>query len=81
MVFFVCLFYDLYCFFCFFFGRSRFCSIVGVVLVVLYCAYSCLNFFGVIFRWLAAHFTVTFPAACFSRPHLSSPLFLTLTIH
>jgi hypothetical protein len=64
-----------------FFGRPRFFLIVGVVLFVLYCAYSCLNLLGVIFRWLAAHFTVTFPAACFSRHHLSSPLFLTLTIH
>ena len=55
-----------------FLGLPRFWPIVGgVLLFVLYCAYSCLNLLGVILRWLAAHFTVTFPAACFSRHHLT----------
>ena len=63
-----------------FLGRPTFNPIRGTVLVVLYFAYICLNLPGVIFRWLAAHFTVTLPAACFSMHHLSSPFFLTLTI-
>lgn len=64
-----------------FLGLPRFCPMVGgVLLVVLYFAYICLNRLGVILRWLAAHFTVILPVACFSRHHLRVCLFLTLTI-
>ena len=51
-----------------FLGRPRFLPMVGVVLlVVLYCAYSCLNLLGVIFRWFAACFMVILFCSCCCR--------------
>lgn len=63
-----------------FLGRPTFFPIVGMVLVVLYWVYSCLNRLGVIFRWFAAVFMVMLFCACCCRHHLSCFLFLILAM-
>jgi hypothetical protein len=84
LVFFVGLFYDVYCLlgYLFFFWLAYvlvYCWCGDVVGFFVLCT-SCLNRLGVILRCFVAYFMVISFFACFSRYHLSSHLFLTLTV-